>query len=107
MKYSTDFRKKVLKVKEHKALTIQETATHFDIGTATVSRWLRGSPLSGQGVTRKRKIDKTALLLDVEKNPQSYISERAVRFKVSNKAIWQALRKLGISHKKNATPPQS
>ena len=106
MSYSQDFREKVLDIKKRESLTLQKTAQRFEIGTATITRWLRGLPLPRQGMTRQRKIDKSALLLDVQKYPDAYIRERAKRFNVSNKAIWQALKKLGISYKKNIKSSQ-
>jgi transposase len=44
---------------------------------------------------------------DVDQYPDAYQYERAVRFGVCPKAIWQALKKLGVTYKKNAVPSQS
>ena len=42
-----------------------------------------------------------SLKKDVEKNPDSYQYERALKFSVSQGCIGYALRKLGVSYKKN------
>ena len=39
MTYSTDFRRKVLEVKEEENLTIVEVAVRFKIAVASVVRW--------------------------------------------------------------------
>ncbi|WP_216824507.1 IS630 transposase-related protein, partial [Candidatus Fukatsuia symbiotica] len=40
---------------------------------------------------RRRKLDKVALAKDVARYPDAYQRERAARFQVCQKAIWQAL----------------
>src|SRR5947209_3381726 len=106
MTYSFDFRCKVLAVREKEGLSIRDTARRFDIGVATVRRWLKRIE-ARPAKTRRRKLDKQALLEDVKHHPEAYQYERAARFGVSPKAIWQALKKLGVSYKKNAATPQS
>ncbi|MGG2142452.1 IS630 transposase-related protein [Symbiopectobacterium sp. RP] len=56
---------------------------------------------------KARKIDKSELIKDVEPYPDAYQKERAERFGVCQKAIWQALKKLGLTYKKNSTPSES
>jgi transposase len=106
MTYSTDFRRKVLAVRNKEGLSIRVTAQRFDVGVATVTRWrARIEPQPVQ--TRQRKLDKPALLDDVKREPHAYHYERAARFGVSPKAIWQALKKLGVTYKKKPASPQS
>ncbi|WP_238334343.1 IS630 transposase-related protein [Arsenophonus endosymbiont of Bemisia tabaci] len=50
--------------------------------------------------TRQRKIDKSELIKDVEQYPDAYQKESAERFGVCQKAIWQALKKMGLTYKK-------
>lgn len=107
MTYSVDFRQKVLSIREQEGLSIKETATRFHIGTDSVTRWLKRIEPQQKSVPRRRKLDKAALVNDVERYPDAYQRERAARFGVSKNAIWQALKNLGISCKKNATPSQS
>ena len=40
MTYSLDFRKKVLKMRAEKGLSIEEVAIRFGVGKASVMRWL-------------------------------------------------------------------
>ena len=103
MTYSPDFRKKVLAVRQQEKLSIRATAKRFVIGVATVTRWVK-DPKIHPCLSRQRKLDKQALLKDVELYPDAYQYERAERFSVSPKAIWQALKKLGITYKKNTEP---
>ena len=39
MTYSTDFRRKVIGIKEQENLKTEEAAKHFGIGAANFSRW--------------------------------------------------------------------
>lgn len=104
--YSLDFRRKVLRVKEKEGLTVRETGKRFDVGAATVMRWLKR--IEGKaGKTRRRKLDKEKLLEDVKQYPEAYLYERAKRFGVNVRAIWQMLRKLGVTYKKKSTPSES
>ena len=48
-----------------------------------------------------------ALKRDVESHPDAYHHERASRFGVSEAGIRKALKRLGISYKKNSEAPQS
>ena len=41
MTYSSDFRRKVLSVREKEGLTIAQVAARFDVGVASVVRWLK------------------------------------------------------------------
>ena len=61
-------------------------------------------------VTRKKKsikINMKKLKKDVEQNPESYQYERARKFKVSQRGIGYALKRLGVSYKKNAKASES
>ena len=106
MTYSSDFRRKVLSVREKEGLTIAQVAARFDVGVASVVRWLKQPEPKVHGY-RRRKIDMDALARDIEKYPDAYQSERAARFGVHQNAIFHALKKLKISYKKNADASQS
>ena len=105
MTYSSDFRRKVLSVREKEDLTIAQVAARFDVGVASVVRWIKNPEPKVHGY-RRRKIDMDALARDVEKYPDAYQSERAARFGVHQNAICHALRKLKLSYKKNAGASQ-
>ena len=55
---------------------------------------------------RGLKIDLEKLAQDVRDHPDAYQYERAARFAVCQKSIWQALRKLGVTHKKSHAPSE-
>jgi len=107
MTYSLDFRKKVFEIKEKKGLTFEETSQHFAIPIRTLFRWQhRLEP----ALTRNKpatKIDRIVLAKDVERFPEDYQWERAERLGVSKTGIWKALRRLGVSYKKNPVSSQS
>ena len=103
MTYSLDFRRKVLSVREKEGLTIAQVAARFDVGIASVVRWLQNPDPKVHGY-RCRKIDMDALARDIEQYPDAYQSERAARFGVHQNAICHALKKLKVSYKKNITP---
>jgi transposase len=106
MAYSYDFRRKVLTVREKEDLTIAEVADRFGVGVASVVRWIKDIHRKKQGF-RKRKIDMDVLKQDVADHPDAYQHERAARLGVTQNAIFLALKRLGVSYKKNATTSQS
>ena len=105
MAYSRDFRRKVLAVRNKEGLTIAEAAARFDVGSASVVRWIKNVERKPQGA-RRRKIDLEALRQDVMDYPDSYQHERAQRFGVAQNAIFFALKKLQLTYKKNASVSQ-
>lgn len=107
MTYSTDFRRKVLDIKEKEKLTTDETAKRFGIGTANFSRWDKNLEPKRTRNKPATKIDMEALKRDVELYPDAYHHERAGRFSVTEGGIRKALKRLGISYKKNAETSQS
>lgn len=99
--YSLEFRKKVFEIKEKENLTFEETSKRFHIGTKTLFRWQqRIKPITKRNVS-SRKIDMEVLKKDIEKNPDLYQFERAEKFKVAQSTIFYALKRLGITYKKN------
>ena len=102
MTYSADFREKVLAIKEQEGLTQAEAAVRFGVGVASITRW--NKCLEPQRTRNKpaTKIDMDALEQDVKTNPDAYQYERAARLGVSQRAIGYALKRLGVSYKKNA-----
>ena len=106
MAYSLDFRRRVLSVRAKDGLTIAEVAARFSVGIASVVRWIRDIQRKPSG-PRQRKIDLAVLLKDIEDHPDAYQYERARRLSVAQNAIFQALKKLGVSYKKNTSAPES
>ena len=106
MTYSLDFRKKVLNLKTEEKLSYEETANRFKIGKTTLVRWYR--KLEPQTTRNKpaTKIDMEALKQDLNDYPDGYQHERAKRLGVSQKGIFEALKRLGVSYKKNTEASQ-
>lgn len=102
MTYPSSFRRKVLSVRSNEGLTIAEVAARFCVGIASVTRWIKNPDPK---LTRNKpatKIDMDALAKDVKTHPDAYQYERAARLGVSEKGIGHALRRMGVSYKKNA-----
>ena len=106
MTYSVDFRCKVLFYREMHGLTILEVSSHFEVGIASVTRWLKRLEPFRKRYKRPTRIDMEALRRDVELYPDAYQYERAARFGVSEKGIGHALRRMGVSYKKNISSSQ-
>ena len=79
-----------------------EAARRFKVGEASVYRWLKPGGLTYQrpGPRRARTLDWDTLRRHVEEHPDRTQAERARHFHVSRHCIWNALRKLGVTHKK-------
>jgi transposase len=79
-----------------------EAARRFKVGEASVYRWLKPGGLMYQrpGPRRAHKLDWEQLRRHVETQPDQTQAERARHFQVSRHCIWNALRKLGVTHKK-------
>ena len=107
MTYSSDFRRKVLSVREKEGLTIAQVAARFYVGIASVTRWIKNPDPQLSRNKPATKIDMEALARDVIAHPDAYQYERARRLGVSEKGIGHALRRMGITYKKNTkTSPQ-
>ena len=107
MTYSTNFRQKVLAIKEQEGLTQAEAAIRFGIGVASLTRWNKCLEAGRTRVKPATKIDMEALSQDVKSYPDAYQYERAARLKVSQRAIGYALKRLGVSYKRNTVASES
>lgn len=102
--YSLDLRERVVKYVE-KGNSAELAATSFSIGIATIYRWLRLKKEAGslEPLRRERayqKIDLEQLKKYVAENPDHFLSEIAVKFGVTEQAIFYALKRLKITRKK-------
>ena len=107
MTYPLKFRQQVFAVKDKYKLTYEQASERFDISIRTLFRWQNKLEPC---LTRNKpatKIDMEALKKDVEQHPDDYQWERAKRFNVSQSTIGSALKRLGISNKKNSKASQS
>jgi len=90
---------------EKNNLLPEEVSDLFSIATSTVRRWLKN--IYPKALNRKPyKLDMEKLKKDVSEYPYGYQYERAKRLGVGQNAIFHGLKKLGISYKKNASPPK-
>lgn len=106
MAYSLDFRKQVFKIKEKYNFTFAETSEHFGITIRTLFRWSKRLEPKVKRDKPSTKVNMKLLEQDVKKHPDSYQYERAERFGVTQSAIYYALKRLGVSVKKNVSSPQ-
>ena len=107
MTYSADFRAQVIKSVEEQDMSIRQACTFYDISKATLQNWLKDPSIK---LTRNKppsKILNEALLKDVEQYPDDYMYERAKRFGCSKSGIKTALKRLGISQKKDLRASKS
>lgn len=107
MTHSLDFRKKVLSIKEKEGLTLSETAKRFELGISTIQRWEKCLEPKKTRNKPATKLDMKALEEDVNTYPDAYQYERAARLGVCQRAIGKALKRLGISYKKNTQASES
>jgi transposase len=106
MSYSLNFRKQVFKLQKEYNLSLRETAARFNVPVRTLQRWKARIAPKTQRNKPATKIDMEALRKHLEDYPDAYQYERAKLFGVSPNCILYALRRLSISHKKNAGPSQ-
>lgn len=105
--YSIDLRRKVI-AQLAEGYSVRQVAKNFGIHFTTVQQWKTRDCLEPTKRTSyPAKIDLKALMADVEQYPDAYQYERAKRFHCSQADIGKALKKLGISYKKNTQPSQS
>lgn len=107
MTYPLKFRQHVLAIKEKEKLTYAETATRFCVGTASLMRWARRIDPCQTRDKPATKINRAALILDVETYPDASQYERAQRMGVSARGICDALKRAGFSYKKNILSSES
>ncbi len=106
MTYSTDFRRKVLEIRERDDLSFEKAAARSGVGKSGVSRWAeRPGPFRNRNKPAA-KIDMELPGQDVGLYPDAYQYERAGRFGCSRRGIGEALKRLKISRKKNSSAPE-
>jgi len=100
MSYSIDLRKRVVDYVENGGRIAQAVGL-FQVGRATIYRWLGRLDLRATQVKRrKRKLDWQALEKDVKENPDTKLIDRAKKFGVRPSAIFYALKEMKITLKK-------
>jgi len=108
MAYSKDLRQKVNEYLDA-GHTQREARVVFGISFAAINRWrkmYRAGDLSDKPVVRSfRKLDPQELQAYVTEHPDAYLAEIGRAFSCSDVAVLKALRRLGITRKKNETLP--
>lgn len=100
MTYSIDFRKQVLlSIKD--GMTIREAAIFYQLSTSTIHSWQQDLVPKTTRNKAPTKIPNEALLKDVKQHPDDYMYERAQRLGCSKSGVESALKRLGISQKKD------
>lgn len=107
MTYSIDFRKKVLKVRKEEGLSYADISKRFAVGLASIVRWSKRIEPCRTRHKAPTRIKTEALREDVILYPDAYHYERARRLGVSTRGIGDALKRLGVTYKKNAQASQS
>jgi len=105
--YSLDYRQRVFEIKASEGLTYEETSKRFKVSMRTLFNWKQEINPKLRRNKPATKVDMEALKQHVLDYPDKYLYERAEVFNVTPSTVFYALRRLGISHKKNAKSPQS
>lgn len=106
MTHPVHFRKKVLSYLAD-GHTMRQAASKYDLSTSTIQGWKSNLEPKTTRQSKSRTIDDDALRQDVELYPDGYHRERAYRLNCSTRGIGTALKRLGITQKKDTKPPKS
>ena len=109
MAYSEDLRKKVVEYLA-KGHSQREAQAAYGISLSAVNKWHQKYQKTGElkdPPPRRsfKKIDPKKLKAYVKEHPDAYLKEIGDVFSCSDTAVLKALRRLGITRKKNETIP--
>jgi len=100
--YPLFLRKKILAIKNKENLSFEAVGKRFAMHPRTIQRWKQRIKPKLKRNKPATKIDMELLRKDVEQHPDSYQYERAERFNVHPWSIGVALKRLGVTYKKNS-----
>ncbi|MCL2855402.1 MAG: IS630 transposase-related protein [Defluviitaleaceae bacterium] len=105
MTYDNKFKLRAIEYYEE-GNTIRQTAQVFKISPNTLNTWLKQYREHKNFASKPRtythgKLKEQALLDFLKDNPDAYQYEMAEHFGVSQMAIWKALRRFGVTRKKD------
>ena len=106
MTYSLEFRRQVLKSIDD-GMTYVQAAEFYNLSPTTIQNWKRRVHSKTTRQTKPCKIPDDLLLNDVKEHPDDYPYERARRLNCSKTGIYHALKRLGISQKKDTGASKS
>jgi transposase len=93
-------------IRQQEGLTIEETAKRFGVGKMSVLRWSKRLESKTHRNKSCVKIDMKALKEDIQTYQDAYYYERAKRLGVSAAGVFKAMKRLGITFKKNSLSSQ-
>jgi transposase len=104
MSHSKDLREKALNLVKQ-GWSIKDICVLFEISRSSFQRWRLKQEFTGSVAPKVResspyKLDNDQLKSYVKKNPDAYLSEIALHFKVTASCICTALQRLKITRKK-------
>ena len=108
--YSLDLRERVMAFIDEGGKKV-DACRIFKVGHNTVYLWMRQRKSRGtmkplaRGKYKARLLHESKLVEHVKKHPEATLMEMAEVFSVSHVAIWKALRRLNITHKKKPSVP--
>ena len=105
MAYSKDYRQMILS-KLAEGDSVRQLAEEYQLSTNTIQRW-KTYPERKSCKSTPNKIDDDKLRADVETYPDDYQYERARRFNCTQRGIGIALKRIGITQKKDANSSKS
>jgi transposase len=107
MSYDIKIRRHVLQIRASEGLSFSKVALRFGVAKQTVYNWSKRLEEKKKRYKPPIKIDMDVLKKDIELYPDSYQYERAERLGVTPMGIWHALKRLGVTYKKNPKASQS
>ena len=106
MTYSLDFRKQALKSLDD-GMMFAQAVEFYNISPTSIQKWKKRIHSKTTRQVKPHKITDERLLKDVKVYPDSYHYERARRLKCSKSGICEALKRLGISQRKDIKESKS
>ena len=100
MTYSIDYRKQVLSSIAD-GMTMREASLFYGLSTSTIHSWQQNLAPKTKRNKAPTKIPDDTLIEDVKRYPDDYNYERARRLNCSQTCIFNALKRLDISQKKD------
>jgi transposase len=109
MSYDKKYRQRTIEYRES-GHTLEETSLVFKVSISTIRDWQKLHRETGGFEKRPlirshKKVDPKELERCIEEHPDAYLVEIAEMFHCDESAIRRALKKLGITRKKNQTLP--
>lgn len=99
--YSKKFKEEAVRLHKECGHEVQAVSKLLSVSLRSVSRWINHGVENKPRIRKPYKISNEKLLADVALYPDAYLQERASRLNCSKSGISDALKRLGITRKKN------